>query len=409
VVVRNLSARDSSTIPHQNWAGNLTYQARALVAPTTLEELQHLIAQSDLIKALGSRHSFSDIADTTGIHVSLEHFRELTLESNTVRVGAGIRYGELAAFLNERGYALHNMGSLPHISVAGAVAAGTHGSGNALGNLATAVTAVNMVLASGEQKRWTRADPEFNGVVISLGMLGIVTSVELEVQLAFQMRQNVWLELPNESLWQNFDAIFSSAYSVSVFTAWHDQTATQVWVKTRAEAPDVDLSIYGAAAATTPVHPVPGMPAQNCTAQLGEPGPWHERLPHFRMEFTPSSGEELQTEYFVPRAQAVPALQALHAIREHIRPQLQISELRTIASDELWLSPCYGRDSVGLHFTWLKNWAAVREILPRIEAALEPFEVRPHWGKLHTMTGERVRGAYSRWNDFEALRARVGW
>ncbi len=392
---------------HQNWARNLTYRATSIHAPRTLEELKTIIANSSRVKALGSKHSFSDIADTTGAHISLEHWREMTLNDGTVRIGAGVRYGELAQFLHERGCALPNMGSLPHISVAGAVSVGTHGSGNALGNLSTAVTAVNMVLASGQERRFDRSDPDFYGAVISLGALGIITSLELEVQPTFEMRQTVWLELPITTLQQHFDAIFASAYSVSVFTAWHDDTATQVWVKARAEALETDLSAFGATRAFTPVHPVPGMPAQNCTEQLGTLGPWHERLPHFRMEFTPSSGEELQTEYFVPRAHAVLAFQALHAIREHIRPHLQIGEIRVIASDEFWLSPNYQQDTVAFHFTWVKNWAEVQQVLPRIEAALEPFRVRPHWGKLHTMTGERVRSAYSRWDDFEALRARV--
>jgi xylitol oxidase len=136
---------------------------------------------------------------------------------------------------------------------------------------------------------------------------------------------------------------------------------------------------------------------------MGIPGPWCDRLAHFQMNFTPSSGAELQTEYFVARQDAVTALQAIKQIRERIAPLLFISEIRTIAADNLWLSPCYQQDSVAFHFTWKPNWPAVRQVLPLIEAQLAPFKARPHWGKLFTIPPALVQEQYEKMAAFRQL------
>lgn len=151
---------------------------------------------------------------------------------------------------------------------------------------------------------------------------------------------------------------------------------------------------------------MPGISAAPCTEQLGVPGPWFARLPHFRPEFTPSSGVELQSEYLVPRTRAVEALRAVDAIRDRVAPVLQISEIRTIAADDLWLSTAYGRDSVGIHFTWVKDLDGVLPVLAALEECLAPYEPRPHWGKLFTIAPEALRAAYPRLPDFQALRHR---
>jgi alditol oxidase len=389
-----------------NWAGNHRYQSAHLHEPETIDELRTLVGCSERLKVLGTRHSFNDIADTTGDHVSLARFdRVLAIGDSTVTVEPAITYGGLYRQLHAAGLALHNLASLPHISVAGACATATHGSGDANGNLATAVSAIELVTADGDVKRFSRGDEAFDGVVVSLGALGVVTRLTLDVVPSFQIRQSIYENLPFEPLLSHFDAITSAAYSVSLFTDWRGDAINQVWLKRRDGEDDrsrMMLSL-GTTSATADVHPIPGMPTENCTTQMGVPGSWHERLPHFRMEFTPSSGEELQSEYFVPREHAAEALRAINGLRERIAPLLHISEIRTIAADELWMSPHYRRPSVGIHFTWRKDWPAVREMLPVIETALVPLGARPHWGKLFTMPPQWVQSQYERLDNFRKL------
>ena len=388
----------------RNWAGNLAYSATEVKVPTTVPEVQSLVARSPKVKALGSRHSFADVADTEGRHVCLDGLRSvvgLDAEARRVTVEAGIRYGELADFLAAEGWALPNLASLPHISVAGAVATGTHGSGVRLGCLSTSVVGLEIVLADGSLTSIRRGDPDFEGAVVSLGALGVVVRLTLAVEPMYAVRQDVYDHLPFMSAIDRFDEVMSIGTSVSLFTTWADEGFDQVWVKRRHPAEELGRDRYGATLADAPRHPIRQMPAHNCTAQLGEPGPWHERLPHFRMEFTPSAGEELQTEYLLPREHAPAALEALTRIRETISPVLQISEIRTVAADDLWLSPAYRRDSVCIHFTWQPDSAAVETLIPQIEATLAPFNPRPHWGKLFSMP---VAGSYPRFEDFRRLR-----
>jgi xylitol oxidase len=396
---------------HTNWAGNYTYQAVHLHKPETIEEIQKLVTHSSKLKALGTRHSFHDIADSPGDLVSLERFDRiigLGRERRTVTVEAGVRYGQLARWLYEQGYALHNLASLPHISVAGACATGTHGSGDRLGNLATAVSALEMIRADGEVVLLSREQdrPQFEGAVVGLGALGVVTKLTLDISPSFEMQQDVYENLPLSQVEEHFDELFSSAYSVSLFTDWRTARFNQVWLKRL--SPDgvslrADPQLYGATLASTHLHPIPTLSAEHCTEQMGICGPWYERLPHFRMGFTPSSGEELQSEYLVPRPHAGSALRAIDQLREHISPLLQTSEIRTIAADDLWMSPCYRQACLGIHFTWVKGWPAVRELLPIIEERLAPFDARPHWGKLFEISPERIRALYARWPDFRNL------
>jgi xylitol oxidase len=392
-----------------NWAGNHRYAAAHVHQPRTTAELREVVRSIEKLKALGTRHSFNDIADTGGDLISLEHFNHIgepDARRRTVTVGAGVRYGELCAHLNERGFALHNLASLPHISVAGAVATATHGSGVNNGNLATAVAAIEMITADGELRAFSRESDgdTFNGVVVALGALGMVTKLTLDLVPTFQMRQQVYQNLPMRHLEDQFDAVMSAAYSVSLFTDWTSERINQVWVKRRVDDPaSLDLESLDAKRATSDLHPIATMSPENCTQQMNVPGPWHERLPHFRMEFTPSAGEELQSEYFLPRERAVEALRAIDAIRDQVAPVLQISEIRTIAADELWLSPCYQRASVAIHFTWKKDWPAVRELLPVIEQRLSPFAPRPHWGKLFTLAPAQVQSCYPKLPDFRRL------
>ncbi|WP_405578979.1 FAD-binding protein [Streptomyces sp. NBC_01190] len=399
-----------------NWAGNLTFNAARVHRPADVAELRAVVARGRRVKALGSGHSFSDIADTDGDLVDLSALpAEIDVDSaaGTVRVAAAVRYAELARVLHAHGRALPNMASLPHISVAGSVATGTHGSGDANGGLATSVRSLDLITADGESRTFG-LDPEdapdggagtggddFAGAVVSLGALGVVTHLTLDTVPGYEMRQRVRTDLELSDALAHFDAITGAAHSVSLFTDWRAPRFGQVWLKQLADAPEPELP--WTRPADGPLHPVPGVDPVHCTPQDGTPGPWHERLPHFRAGFTPSNGEELQSEYLVPRANARAALEALAGLRETIAPVLQICEIRTVAADRLWLSPAYGRATVALHFTWIKDPAAVRPVLAAIEAALAPLDPRPHWGKLFGTDPGRVRASYPRTADFLAL------
>ncbi|TQJ56519.1 FAD-binding protein [Streptomyces sp. NBC_00080] len=390
-----------------NWAGNITFAAGELHRPRSLDALRSLVAGSGRVRVLGSGHSFNEIAEpgVDGVLLSLGALAgevDVDTAARTVRVAGGVRYAELARRVHERGLALANMASLPHISVAGSVATGTHGSGVGNGSLASAVREVEIVTADGSTVVIGRGDRRFGGAVTSLGALGVVTALVLDLQPGFEVEQHTFTELPLDGL--DFETVAGAAYSVSLFTDWGAPGFRQVWLKRRTDEPLADFP--WATPAVEALHPVPGMPAVNCTEQFGVPGPWHERLPHFRAEFTPSSGNELQSEYLLARRHATEALYAIDGIRQTVAPVLQVCEVRTVAADDQWLSPSYGRDTVALHFTWVEDTAAVLPVVRAVEAALEPFEPRPHWGKVFEMPADVVRGRYPRIDDFTAL-ARV--
>ena len=408
-VLSHLAAEDEQKSVRTNWAGNYQYSARQLYVPKTAEEVQALIKRCHTIKALGARHSFNAIADSRENQISLENLKQMTLDraSGTAIVGAGVRYGQLAPYLDKEGFALHNLASLPHVSVVGACATATHGSGVKNGNLATAVSMIEMVNGNGETVVLSRGrDEHFPGVVVGLGALGVVTKIGLAVQPRYEMRQFVYENLPLGQLEKHFDEIFSSGYSVSLFTNWQNHRISQVWIKRRVDqnaAPELGPELYGARRATSNLHPIPGYSAENCTQQMGVAGPWFERLPHFRMNFTPSSGNELQTEYFVARNHGYEAIQAVERLRDQITPHLFISELRAIEADDLWMSPCYKRSSMTIHFTWKPEWPAVKKVLPAIEEQLAPFDARPHWAKLFTMAPSRLQSLYPQFENFRMM------
>jgi xylitol oxidase len=380
----------------KNWAGNITYRATEIHRPSSIDELRALVARSGRIRALGTRHAFNQLADTTGELVSigdLPRVVEVDSAAAQVKVSAGLRYAEFSEDLDASGFALPNLASLPHISVAGACVTATHGSGMRNGSLATSVAAMEIVTADGSLV--TTDDP---GAVVNLGALGVVTSVVLDLVPAFEIRQYVHEGLPLDS---DILGVLGGAYSVSLFTDWSSPAINQVWVKQRTDEPEFVPD--GAVPAAGPRHPVPGMSPENCTPQLGIAGRSFERLPHFRPEFTPSAGDELQTEFMVSRSDAVAALHAIDAIRSKVHPVLQISEIRTIAADEMWLSPYYQRDTVSIHFTWIADTAAVLPVVSLVGEQLAPFAPRPHWAKIFRIAPEVLQSRYERLPDFRKL------
>ncbi|MCY4672920.1 MAG: FAD-binding protein [Bacteroidetes bacterium] len=391
-----------------NWAGNLTYSTNQLYRLGTVEEVQEIVRRTARVRPLGSRHCFNTIADSQHAQLSLELLpREITFDEGTVSVPGSMRYGELIPFLDERGVALHNLASLPHISVAGACATATHGSGIAQGNLATAVQGMEIVTASGELVSLSRETDgqRFAGAVVGLGSLGVVTRVALRTEPSYNIRQHVYLDIPLDSIGQHFEEISALAYSVSIFTDWQTTESTQIWLKERAVEgmEPLEQELFGGRLADRKVHPVLALSAEACTEQMGAVAPWHALLPHFKMEFTPSSGEELQTEFFVAKENAPAVVEVLRGMSDRLNPLLMISEVRSIKSDDLWMSTAYGRDSVAFHFTWYQDWEALQALLPALEEALHPFDIRPHWGKNFGMEPAVLRSRYERLNDFRAL------
>jgi alditol oxidase len=384
-----------------NWAENLAYSTDRVHEAASVEQIRAVLKAHEKVKVLGTRHCFNSIADSRHNFLSLTS-REISIDANarTVTVDAGVTYGQLGPYLDREGFALHNLASLPHISIAGACTTATHGSGEKLGNLATAVSAIEMVAADGEVVKLAR---EY--AAVGLGALGVITRVTLDIEPSFAVRQYVYEDLPLAQMADHFDEIQASGYSVSLFTDWQEQRVKELWIKDR-EGFAAPREFFGAKLATRNLHPIGELSAENCTEQMGVPGPWYDRLPHFRMGFTPSAGKELQSEYFVARRNAVDAILAVERLRDEISPHLLISEIRTIAPDQLWMSPCYERSSVAIHFTWKPDWPGVSRVLPVIEKELAPFEPRPHWGKLFTMAPAELRSRYERLAEFRQLAAK---
>lgn len=407
-----LSSMAFSTEPQErlkNWSGNLTYSTSSVQYPKSVTETQQLIKSQSKLRALGTRHCFNTIADSHNDLVcsrDLNKVISLDTKNHTVTVEGGIKYGELAPYLDHHGFALHNLASLPHISVAGSITTATHGSGIKNGNLASVVTGLEIVRADGELVHLTKADGErFNAAVVGLGALGLITKVALQIEPTYQVAQRVFLRLPMSQLKQHFEDIMSAGYSVSLFTDWQSDSINEVWIKSRigTDKAQDQSEFYGAKAATKNLHPIMDHPAESCTEQMGVPGSWYERLPHFKMGFTPSSGKELQTEYFVPLHHAVEAIEAVSRLSKQIGPHLFITEIRTIAADHLWMSPCHNQTSATIHFTWKQETEAVVKLLPQIEKELAPFNPRPHWGKIFTVAPKVLQSRYEKLEEFKKL------
>ena len=397
------------TITH-NWCEYVAFGAASVHFPRTVAEVQALVRASAKVRVVGARHSFNAIADTTSALLSLralERRLEIDAAARTVTIDGGMTYAELCPALDTAGWALFNLPSVPDFTVAGAVSTATHGSGDGNRNLAAAVAALEIVTASGDIIARKRGEPDFDGAVVALGALGVVTALTLDLVPRFELRQHVFHRLPFEAVAANFDALMQSAYSVSLFTHWNSDHLDQAWLKGLASAPGPGGSFYGGTAAPGESSPVVGRNPYGTTAQMGVPGPWYDRLPHARIGALPAEGYEYQSEYFVARADAPAALRAIRAIAPALHPALVVSEVRTIAADGLWLSTNYGADSVGLHFSLERDWAIVRPALEALEAALAPFAPRPHWGKLFVTPAADLRSRHPRVAEFRALAARL--
>ncbi|MET0243529.1 MAG: FAD-binding protein, partial [Flavitalea sp.] len=395
----------------KNWAGNLVYSTNKIAYPKTVAEVQKIVKSHERLKVLGTKHCFNTIADTRDFFISLREMNKvvkLDEAAKTVTIEGGMNYGTLSPWLESKGFALHNLASLPHISVAGACTTATHGSGVRNGNLSSEVAALEIVTAAGDvvELSRTKDGEKFDALVVGLGAVGVITKVTLNIVPTFKVKQYVYLDLPLSQLKENFEAILSSAYSVSLFTDWQSESVNEVWIKA-VDTDKTDFSktpeFFGGKAATKNMHPIAALSAENCTEQMGVPGPWFDRLPHFKMGFTPSSGVELQAEYFVPRKNGLEAYLEVAKLGKEIGPHLFISEIRTIEADNFWMSPCYNQPSLAIHFTLKQDWPNVSKLLPKIEAALEPFGAKPHWGKMFTLSPSVLQSRYTKLDAFKKL------
>lgn len=393
----------------RTWSGTYQFTARRVITARSVDDVRRAVTEGGRVRALGSRHSFTDLADNGDTLVTVTAIDPdpvLDEATRTVTVGGGITYGALASWLQERGWALGNLGSLPHISVAGAIATGTHGSGSRNQVLSAAVAGLEYVAADGDLRHAGRPDPDLAGMAVGLGAFGVVTRVTLDIQPSYLVRQDAYVGLPWERVLSGLDAILAAAYSISLFTDWSGDFV-QAWVKRRLADPDdaVPAEFFGAHRDPGPPRLVDA-PVDNLTAH-GVAGPWSERLPHFRIDVPPSNGDEIQSEYFVDRRHGAAALDAVRRLAPLLTPLLLVSEIRAIAADGLWLSGACDRQTVALHFTWRNRPSEVNAAVREVEAALAPFDARPHWGKVSHIAAADLARRYPRLADARALFERL--
>lgn len=392
----------------KNWAGNLTFLAEEFIEIESIPQLQKIVEKSKKLKVLGTGHSFSEITDTNGTLISLKKIPpeiEIDPISKSVSVNAGTSYSVLSKYLESNGWALPNLASLGEITVAGAIMTGTHGSGSKNKVLSDSVIELQLVLASGDQLIINRQDfDDFAGFIVSFGSLGVVTRVKLRIIESFSMKQFVYENISISSVAKNFDEIFNSAYSVSYFGSWAENTTGQIWMKflDQAEFPHLSPEAFGGNLANSNQHPVKINDPSPCTEQMGVTGKWLYRLPHFKLDSSAASGDEVQTEYLVDRNYVNEYIAGLSAIGNEISPRVYATEIRTMAADDLWLSGAYARDTVGFHFTWKKS-KELASFLPKIEEVLGKHQGRPHWGKLFSTSKEQIITRYPRYQDFKNL------
>jgi xylitol oxidase len=412
-----------------NWGGNFRFSTTDIRFPRSLDEVVDAVKEGapkstpggvgppvKHLRALGSRHSFSKIADTAEMLVSLSAMNRIlavnpgsATEAPTITVEGGAIYTDVTPFVEFIGAAFHNQLTLSEVSVAGSINTGAHGTGITNGILATQVRSVELVLANGTVTTLRKGvDAAFPAAVVGLGAFGVVTKVELEMQASYQMTQHVFLNLPFTTLTDQFDTIMSSAYTVQAWTDWSDPTNfNQVWVGDRDDdAADFSTApaFYGATRAPAQVTPVAALPPTYVVPQ-GVAGPWNERLVCYRLGLSGFNGDEIQSEYILPITNAKAALEAIAALATQIAPLCYVSVVRTIAADDFWLSPAYGRDSVAIHFTWKPQLDAVVALLPTIESALAGLDAVPHWGKFFTMAPSVFLQRYDKLAEWKATAA----
>ena len=419
IAPQHILAEDGGDIP-QNWAKTVYYN-HTIHYPKTVEEIQHILQYHAKIRVLGSMHSFNNITklpqEFNGVYISMSNMNQVIkcCRGERVTIQPGITFGELGEYLHERNFGFHNMASLPHITVGGAISTGTHGAGVFNGNLASHVMQVKLISADGKLRTYRIGqDPEFQHIPVSFGLAGIIVEIELDIVPDYDIQQCIYENLPFNTIKKSdYKTAFSSAYSFSIFTQWKNRKFTSIWAKYRLrkgrngneesimiDCPDMNKI----KPSSNKVHPLPGGDTSFVSGGIGknykEPG--YVGLPHFLMEGVPSQGEELQSEYFVSSHMFDVVIEVLfHHFEENpkLYDLLYVSEMRFVAGDKLTLSPQHVLgSSIGFHFTWKKEFDQVVDALKGIENVLKPYNALPHMGKLFTMTGRELEGKYGQRN-----------
>lgn len=380
-----------------NWGGNFNYSTQNIQYPRSVAEVQQIVKNAGKLRVVGSRHSFSKIADSECTMLStigLNKIIGINGSIPSVTVQGGLTYTDLLTSLNTAGFALPNLASLAEISVGGAASTNAHGTGVANQALANHIRSMEIVLANGSLLTIGPNDPRLKGMAAGLGAFGVVTQLELKLVPAFNITTYTYVNMPVQNSYENFAALQNMGFGVLLVNMF---TAPDAWniaiVYARSDANNTAMltsNLFGGTLVSQTTQP--SYLALLSIAQIGLSG---------------VDGNEIQTEYFVPISKAVEAIKAVTAVANstNIFPSLATAfVIRTIASDDLWMSEYYGNDTmVAIHFSWQNNVTAVEAVLPQLERAMIPYGARPHWGKMFTMEPEDFLPHYPKVNEFKKL------
>jgi FAD/FMN-containing dehydrogenase len=364
-----------------NWSGAITSRPVAFERPHDEAAIAAVVARAAregrVVRPLGSGHSSSGLCATDGVLVSLERWsgvESVDPTSGCVTVRAGSVLHDLGAGLLGHGLALENLGDIDRQTLAGALATGTHGTGRALGNLASRVRGLRLVTATGDVRTLDASQPELAGARVSLGALGVVSAVTLQALPAYRLHERV----RRISLAEVLATFASEAARHRHFECFyfprHDF----------AEAKSLDPTVAD---------------PESVEGREGERIGWSaDILPSVReLKFH-------EMEYSVPEASGVACFGALAArLRERHSGVAWPLEIRTVAADDAWLSPAHGRATcaISVHQDGRKPHA---EVFADLEPIFWEHGGRPHWGKWHRCDASRLAPLYPRWKDFVALR-----
>uniref|UniRef100_A0A915D0Y3 FAD-binding PCMH-type domain-containing protein n=1 Tax=Ditylenchus dipsaci TaxID=166011 RepID=A0A915D0Y3_9BILA len=400
--------------PLLNWGGNFNFSTQDIKYPTTTAGVQQLVKEcKGKIRPVGTRHSFSEIANTNDTLICLVHMNLiLSVDPSvpSVTVQAGITYTDLIPFLQSIGLAIPMMASLGEISIAGAINTAVHGSGAGIGNLATQVLGLQMVLADGSVVQYSKGqnDTELAAATVGLGALGIVTQVTLQAQPTYNLAINVFENMDMSVLDTQLYNITHSGYAINMWSTFGTPgVLDQVWITTKVDSNGVNAygnvsQLYGAPAATAQSSPIAALPPTYVVPQMGIVGPYYERLTDYDLGLSGQEGQQTQSEYYVDFDDFVPALKALQTLSAEINAVVYVALFRITEKDELWMSPQYKKTTMAIHFSWQPKLDQVMALLPKIEAALAPFNPIPHWGKLYTLKPEQylpLLPKYPEWRE----------
>ncbi|KAI1700234.1 d-arabinono-1,4-lactone oxidase domain-containing protein [Ditylenchus destructor] len=348
---------DPAPIRLHNWGNNFRFSTQNIQYPTSVEEVQQIVRNANKLRVVGTRHSFSKIADSPNTMLSTLALKNIigfdpTVPSITVQ--AGITYTDLNPFLPNYG---------PN-------------------------------------------DPELKAIAVGLGAFGVITQVELEVEPTFNLTNYVFVNMPEQDIYDHFDEIENLGYSVQLFTDFSTPGVwDQVWVWVRSdENSNVGnmQNLYGATRTHEQVTAIEALPPTYLMEQ-GKEQPWYYGLVDYHLGLSGFDGAEIQSEYFMPYENAIPAIQAVSNFSDLIAPRVYTMLIRTIKGDDLWMSESFNETTVAIHFTWKPNMTAVMEVLPQIEQALLPYGARPHWGKVFAQGPETYLHRYPKLNQWKQL------